>query len=349
MIAQVHPLLAQAAGPLLPWLLGDGVTEIRCTSSGACFVLRFGQGKTREADIAPEDLDNFLAVLASHVGSEWRDSAPRLHAADPKLGFRVQASRPPVSPGIECVIRLHAKQVFPLDDFVQKRILTTQERDLLEGALQAQQTIVISGSTGSAKTSLLTALLLTLKDSPARILVLEDDPEIRIFAEEVTFQRCVPAGADTPAITMRDLCKDLLRYSPDIVVIGEFRDGAALDAMKAFQTGHQGLCTVHAESALATLPRLEQLILEVSATPQRALIAEAVDVICHMTRYGQGWKCTDILQVDGLAGETYLTHSLKTEGERSAHDDDNKNDGVAQRPGAASPERGPGARSSHGL
>src|SRR5690349_9657170 len=93
------PLLAQAAGPLLPWLLDEGVTEIRCTSSGACFVVRFGQSKTRVDDIAAADLDSFLAVLASHVGSEWRDSAPRLHAADPKLGFRVQAGRPPISDG----------------------------------------------------------------------------------------------------------------------------------------------------------------------------------------------------------------------------------------------------------
>src|SRR5215467_2492905 len=112
---ETHPLLAQAAGPLLPYLLDDTVTEIRCTSSGACFVVRFGKGKTREGDIHPEDLDSFLAVLASHVGSEWRESSPRLHAADPRLGMRVQASRPPVSPGIECVIRKHPRAVFPLD------------------------------------------------------------------------------------------------------------------------------------------------------------------------------------------------------------------------------------------
>src|SRR5690242_10088217 len=111
------PLLAQAAGPLLPWLVDDEVTEIRCTSSGACFVVRFGKGKTRVDNIAAADLDSFLAVLASYVGSEWRESSPRLHAADPTLGFRVQAGRPPISDGLWMVCRKHPRQVFPLDDF----------------------------------------------------------------------------------------------------------------------------------------------------------------------------------------------------------------------------------------
>jgi hypothetical protein len=92
---ETHPLLAHAAGALLPYLLDPEVMEVRCTSTGATFLIRFGLGKERVPDVSPRTLDTFLAVVASEVGAEWRAACPRLHAADPALGFRIQASRPP--------------------------------------------------------------------------------------------------------------------------------------------------------------------------------------------------------------------------------------------------------------
>lgn len=115
---------------------------------------------------------------------------------------------------------------------------------------------------------------------------------------------------DDPLITMRDLGKDLLRMSPDWVVVGEVRDGIAHDMLKAFQTGCPGLCTVHAPSAQETLPRFEQLVQEVSLDPQRHLIGEAVDAVVHLAQYGQLWQVTDFIAVDGWNGETYVTRSL---------------------------------------
>jgi type IV secretion system protein VirB11 len=313
-------LLSQAAGPLLPWLLDDEVTEIRCTSSGACFVVRFGKGKTRVADVAPEDLDSFLAVLASHVGSEWRDSSPRLHAADPQLGFRVQAGRPPISDGPWMVCRKHPQQVFPLDDFEAKGILThrvgrSQHRRLepqattratLEAALYGHYTIIISGAVGSAKTSLANALLHALRESKERIVICEDDPELRCTAEEVQAVHT----SDEPRIVMRDLGKDLLRMSPDRIVIGEVRDGTALDMLKAFQVGHPGICTIHAASAVETLARLEYLVQEVSLDAQKHLIGEAVDVIIHLEQFSRSWRVTDLIAVDCWDGHQYCIRSL---------------------------------------
>jgi Flp pilus assembly CpaF family ATPase len=314
------PLLAQAAGPLLPWLLDDEVTEIRCTSSGACFVVRFGKGKTREADLAQGDVDSFLAVLASHVGSEWRDSAPRLHAADPKLGFRVQAGRPPISDGPWMVCRKHPRQVFPLDDFEAKGILTHRTaaqhagrlepqgtiRATLEAALFGGYTIIVSGATGSAKTSLVNAMLDALKGTQERIVLLEEDPELHCEAEEVQAVHT----SDEPLITMRDLGKDLLRMSPDRIVVGEVRDAIALDMLKAFQVGHPGLCTVHAASAIETLARFEYLVQEVSLDPQKHLIGEAVDVIIHLEQVARSWRVTDFIAVDGWNGHRYCIRSL---------------------------------------
>jgi len=113
-----------------------------------------------------------------------------------------------------------------------------------------------------------------------------------------------------PVVTMRDLGKILLRMSARRVIVGEVRDGAAHDMLKAFQVGVSGLCTVHAPSAVETLPRLEQLILEVSYDRQQHLIGEAIDLICHMTPYGDSWRVTELVAVDGWDGHQYNTRRL---------------------------------------
>src|ERR1043166_2296417 len=107
MLADTQPRLAQAAGPLLPYLDDPEVIEVRVTSAGKVFIVRFVLGKEQVGTCPASVLDTFLALIADMVGAEWRAESPRLHAADPKIGMRVQASRPPVSPGIDCVIRKH--------------------------------------------------------------------------------------------------------------------------------------------------------------------------------------------------------------------------------------------------
>jgi type IV secretion system protein VirB11 len=320
MLHDSHPRLAQAAGPLLRYLDDPTVIEVRVTSAGRVFVARFGLGKERVADCPAATLDAFLALVADMVGAEWRDSSPRLHAANPTLGLRIQAGRPPISAAPWMVCRKHPQQVFPLDDFEAKGILTyhphtavakrltAQEtiRATLETALHGRFTIAVSGAVGSAKTSLLNAFLHALRTSRERIVLLEDDPELRCEAEEVEAVHT----SDQQVITMRDLGKDLLRMSPDRIVVGEVRDGAALDMLKAFQTGHPGLCTVHASSAPETLTRLEQLVQEVSVDPQAHLIGEAIDLIVHMEQYARSWRVTDVLAVDGWDGQAYRTRRL---------------------------------------
>ena len=304
------PLLARAAEALLPHLENPAIREVRCTSAGRVFTIHSEQGKQRQADLDPKALDSFLALVADMVGAEWRESSPTLHAAVPMLGLRVQASRWPVSPGPCMTLRKHPSTVYPLDDWERKGILTVQERQVLETALLGRKTILISGAVGSSKTSLLNALLHVLQDTEERIVVVEDDPEILCKALDCEFQRTVRGSGGQALITMRDLCRDLLRHSPDRVVIGEMRGAEALDAARAFQTGHPGLCTIHAASAASTLLRLEQLIQETSVDPQRPLIGEAIDVICHMEAFAHLWRCTGILAVHGFDGTQYVTEAL---------------------------------------
>jgi type IV secretion system protein VirB11 len=277
---------------------------------GRVFVERFGLGMRREADLDPAALDTFLRCVASLVNAEWRASSPSLHAALPTLGWRIQAERAPIAPGPMMTLRKHPRHVFPLDDFEAKGILTRTERSILERAVMSGQTVLISGSTGSAKTSLINALLHALKHSGRRIFVAEDDPELRCEAENTAALHTSDGESGGPRVTMADLVKKALRHRPDLLVIGEVRDGAALDALRAFQTGHAGILSVHAESAEGTLLRLEQLVQEVSVDPQRRLIAEAVDMIVHMARQGRSWRATGMIAVEGLAGQDYITRSL---------------------------------------
>lgn len=319
-LAALRPRLAHAAGPLRPYLEDPSVIEVRVCSSGRTFVIRFGQAKEEVARCDPYSLDPFLAQVADLVHTTWTQRNPRLHAADPRLGVRIQAGGPPISPAPWVVCRKHPQRVFTLDDFEAKGILQHRPRArggrhleaqptiraTLEKALRERYTIAFAGPMFSAKTSLMNGLLDLLSESDERVILLEEDPEASCKAADREFVHT----SDDPLVTMRDLGKDLLRMSPDRIVVGEVRDGTALDMLKAFQVGIAGLCTVHASSAYETLLRLEQLVLEVSTNPQCHLIGEAVDVICHMEPWQRSWRVTDLLAVDGYDGARYLTRSL---------------------------------------
>lgn len=312
MIAEAYPHLARAAGPLLPLLTDPAIREIRCNSNGRVFAIHSDEGKQEHPALDPHQLDGFLALVADHVGGEWRAQSPRLHAASPALGLRIQASRPPVSPAPCMTLRKHPNRVYPLPSWVEKGILTVHQHAVIEGLLAAGQTLMFSGAIGSAKTSLLNACLDWFRGTHKRMVIVEDDPEIVSEVDDCEFQRSVRGLDGQDAITTEQLCIDLLRQSPDIVVIGELRGREALPATQAFQTGHQGLCTIHARTAKTTLLRLEQLIQIVSVDPQRALIAEAINAIVHMEAYGRLWRCTDILAIEPELDRSgdYITSSL---------------------------------------
>jgi type IV secretion system protein TrbB len=311
MLAEM-PHLERAAGPLLPLLRDPAIREIRCNSNHKVFAMHAEAGKQQHPDLEPRILQGFLALIADLVGGEFHHEACTLHAADPALGIRIEASMPPVSPGVEMTLRKHPSSVYPLPNWIAKGILTPPQVRLLMGALDARKTVFFSGPVGSAKTSLLNACLHYLSTGTAhgeRYVIVEDDPEAICEAADVVWQRTTRNVAGRVVVDMATLCDNLLRKSPDRIVIGELRGAEALPALQAMQTGHPGLCTVHAASARSTLLRLEQLVLRVSLTAQRPMIAEAVQLIVHMEPYRQLWRCTAMLEVDGLdaTGEDYHT------------------------------------------
>jgi type IV secretion system protein VirB11 len=297
--------LLRLAGPVLAGYLDDpSVLEILVNPNGTCFVERFGAGMAASDAPRGMDLDRFLAAIADQTQQEWRESQPSLHAALADVGWRIQACRPPQAPGLTLALRKHPQQAFTLDHYEAQGILTPAQGMILREALQERQRIIVSGATGSAKTSLLGALLHELSTTEERLCLLEDDPELVCTARNSVFFRT------SSGVSMTQLVKDALRYRPDRVIIGEVRDGAALAMARALETGHSGLSTVHAESAEGTLSRLEGLILEASASPQRELLGHVIDLIVHMSRDGRSFRCTRLLAVHGYASGAYDTQPL---------------------------------------
>lgn len=302
-----HLSHAAAVLGITPYLDDPHIREIRITSLGHCFVIHSLKGKLPCPDVCIDHLDAFLALIASHHGQEWTENSPRLATGSPALGFRIQASRPPVSPGPNMVLRKHPSQVYTLDDFVTSEILSPSQRETITEAVNFRKTIIIAGETGSGKTALLNACLGALPYTDERIIVVEDTPEIICDAYDTEYYCAVPSQG----ITLRSLCADLLRNSPDRIVIGEVRGGEALDALRACQTGHPGFMTVHAKSAYGTLAMLEQRVQEVSQMPQQALIGDAIDTIIHMEHYKKLFRCTSIIAVNGWdVGKGYLTREI---------------------------------------
>ena len=152
--------------------------EVLINPNETCFVERFGLGMRESLAPRIADLDRFLAAIAHETQQEWRDAHPSLHAALADMGWRIQACRPPQAPGLTMALRKHPAQAFTLDQYLDQAILTETQHRVLREAVQDRQRIIVSGATGSAKTSLLGALLQELSTTEERICLLEDDPEL---------------------------------------------------------------------------------------------------------------------------------------------------------------------------
>jgi type IV secretion system protein VirB11 len=255
-------------------------------------------------DIAPENLVAALGTIAAMNGTELNEHNPVLEGRFPLDGSRVVGSVPPVSPdGPSMSIHKHASAIFPLSRYAAEGRIPEKEAEYLRAAVRDAKNILVAGGTSSGKTTFVNALIRELLEiAPGdRLIVIEDTLELQCATRNK--QNFVTSGE----VTMRHLLKTAMRYRPDRIIIGEVRGGEALDLLKSWNTGHPGgLATVHANNAPAALLRLEQLISEVSVTPMRALIAEAVNVVVYMKEFGRlGRQVTEIIQVTGHGKEGY--------------------------------------------
>jgi type IV secretion system protein VirB11 len=226
---------------------------------------------------------------------------------DGLAGERFEGILPPVAAGPCFSIRKPASRVYTLVDYVRDGVMSAEAARLLSIAAAERRNILVAGGTSSGKTTLANALLAEVAALGERLILIEDTRELQSAAPDTVALRTRPG-----IVSMADLVRSTLRLRPDRIIVGEVRGGEALDMLKAWNTGHPGgIATVHANSALSALYRLEQLIQEAVVTVPRRLVADAIDLVLFLSGRGSGRRLDTILSVAGLGADGgYSTVSL---------------------------------------
>jgi type IV secretion system protein VirB11 len=293
--------LRTAVGPIAKYLGDDAIVEIMLNADGRIWIERAGVGMlATDATMSPEDALRMLRVVATEMNTELSDRNPSLAGKLPIWGARVQASIPPVVEAPVFALRKPAKVVFGLDDYVERKILKPEEAEALRAAVRARRNILVGGGTGSGKTTFANALLREIAETADRVYLVEDNPELQCAAANK-----VQVLVQPPVYTWNRAIMDAMRFRPDRIIVGEIRDGSALEMLKAWNTGHPGgIATVHANDTRAMLDRVCQLIEEVVPTAPRSLVAQTVGVCVHLRRdprHPSGRSVSGIEEVMGVS------------------------------------------------
>jgi type IV secretion system protein VirB11 len=294
-------VLRTAVAELVKFLEDEAVVEIMLNADGSIWIERVGDGMScSSVTMSPESAMRMLRVVATQMNVELSERQPSIAGKLPIWRARVQASIPPIVDAPVFALRKPAKLIFDLQDYIERQILSADEADALRRAVRDRENILIGGGTGSGKTTFANALLREIALTDARVYLVEDNPEL-----QCTARNKVQVLVQPPAYGWNRAIVDAMRFRPDRIVIGEIRDGAALEMLKAWNTGHPGgLSTVHANNTRAMLDRLCQLIEEIVPVAPRALVAETVNLCVHIRRdptHPAGRSLTGIDRVLGLS------------------------------------------------
>jgi len=297
-------------GPLEPYLRNPDISEIMVNGPYQIYVEREGRlypVSTRFND--ESHLRRTIDKIVARVGRRVDESSPMVDARLPD-GSRVNAVVPPIAlDGSLLTIRKFAADPFTVDDLISFGTVSPQVAELLDACVRGRLNMVIGGGTGSGKTTTLNVLS-SFVPADERIVTIEDAAELQLRQLHVLRMESRPPGLEGAGrITIRDLVRNSLRMRPDRIIIGEVRDGAALDMLQAMNTGHDGsLTTLHSNSPRDTLARLETMVLMAEMDlPQRAIreqMASAIDVIVHQARLKDGTRrITHVSEVEGMEGD----------------------------------------------
>ncbi len=297
-------------GPLDTLLEDSEVSEVMVNQPKQVYMEK--NGKLVLSNVTFRDEDHILHIIeriVAPIGRRIDESMPMVDARLPD-GSRVNAIIPPLAlKGPSLTIRKFAKDPFTVEDLIRFGTLTKEMAEFLRACVRARLNVVVSGGTGSGKTTTLNVLSSFIPDDE-RIVTIEDAAELQLRQDHVvTLETRPPNVEGKGSITMRDLVKNSLRMRPDRVVVGEVRGGEALDMLQAMNTGHDGsLTTGHANSPRDILSRLETMVLMAGMDlPLRAIrqqIASAVDLIVQQSRLKDGSrKITYVTEVAGMEGD----------------------------------------------
>jgi pilus assembly protein CpaF len=304
-------------GPLEPFLQDPAVTEIMVNGYDQLFVERAGM--IEETDAAFLDDAHLLRIIdriVSQVGRRIDESSPMVDARLPD-GSRVNAIIPPLSlRGPSLTIRKFARDALSLSDLTGLETLTEQSAEFIGQCVRGKLNILISGGTGTGKTTLLNAVSAYIPGGE-RIVTIEDAAELRLQQRHVVSLESRPANVEGEGeVRIRDLVRNALRMRPDRIIVGEVRGAETLDMLQAMNTGHDGsLTTVHANSARDALHRLEMLVLmagvELPVKAIREQIAGGFDLLVHIARLVDGSrKIVQMTEIAGMEGDVITLQDI---------------------------------------
>ena len=297
-------------GPLQPLLEDDTITEIMVNGAKSIYIER--KGKVHRVPVTFENNDHVMRIIdriVAPLGRRIDESSPYVDArlAD---GSRVNAVIPPISlVGPVLTIRKFSRNPITVEQLIQFGSVTQESIQFLKACVESRLNIIISGGTGSGKTTFLNVLSGFIP-ADERILTIENAAELQLRQEHVvTLESRPPNIEGRGEITIRDLVVNALRMRPERIIVGEIRDAAALDMLQAMNTGHDGsMTTAHSNSPRDTLSRIETMTMmagmELPVRAIREQVSSAIDLVVHQERMRDGTrKVTHITEVSGMEGE----------------------------------------------
>jgi pilus assembly protein CpaF len=322
-------------GPLEPYLRDQDVTEVMVNGPHSLYVERAGKIEPVDGAFVDEaHLRRTIDKIVARVGRRVDEASPMVDARLPD-GSRVNAVVPPLAlDGSLLTIRKFATDPFDVEDLISFGTMTVPVAEFLRSCVEGRLNILVSGGTGTGKTTLLNVLSAFIPEDE-RIVTIEDSAELQLSQEHVLRLESRPPNIEGRGeVTIRDLVRNSLRMRPDRIVVGEIRDAAALDMLQAMNTGHDGsLCTVHSNSPRDAMARVETMVLMAGVDlPVRAIreqSSSALDVVVHLTRFKDGSrKITQVSEVVGMEGDTITMQDLfRFQRRGAAFDEEGKSTG----------------------
>lgn len=304
-------------GPITSLLEDEDISEVMVNGPKQVYIER--NGKIELTDITFHDNAHILHIIekiVAPIGRRIDESQPMVDARLPD-GSRVNAIIPPLAiKGPSITIRKFSKDPYQVNDLINFGTLTNEMAQFLEACVKGRLNVLVSGGTGSGKTTTLNVLSSFIPEHE-RIVTIEDAAELQLHQSHVvTLETRPPNIEGRGAISMRDLVKNSLRMRPDRIIVGEVRSGEALDMLQAMNTGHDGsLTTGHANTPRDMLSRLETMVLmagmELPVRAIREQISSAIDVIVQQSRLRDGSrKITHITEVLGMEGDIIVLQDV---------------------------------------
>jgi len=297
-------------GPIDPFLSDPEVTEVMVNGPHSVWIERHGRlTRTDTRFVDSTHLERIIEKIVGQVGRRIDEANPMVDARLPD-GSRVNAVIHPLAIGGPFLtIRKFAVDPFTIDDMIANDTLNESVAGLLRRCVKGRLNIIVSGATGSGKTTFLNVLSNFIPDDE-RIVTVEDAAELQLSQIHVLTMESRPANIEgTGEVKIRDLVRNTLRMRPDRIIVGEVRGGESLDMLQAMNTGHDGsLTTIHSNSPRDTLARIETMVLMAGMDlPIRAIreqVASAIDLVVHVHRLRDGTRrVTHVTEVVGMEGD----------------------------------------------